>query len=64
MDGATLEEVAREARISKGAIYFYFLEKRTLITAMVRAWLPDLLPPASGIRVNGSAQTQLDCTRH
>jgi AcrR family transcriptional regulator len=47
LHGATLEEVAREAGISKGTIYLYFPDKATLFTAMMKARVNDIMPTES-----------------
>jgi AcrR family transcriptional regulator len=41
---ATLEEVARQAGISKGTIYLYFPSKAALFSAMLRARVNDFMP--------------------
>jgi len=41
---ATLEDVAREAGISKGTIYLYFPSKAALFSAMLKARVNDIMP--------------------
>jgi AcrR family transcriptional regulator len=49
---ATLDDVAREAGITKGTIYLYFPSKAALFTAMLKARVNDIMPsvaaPAGG----------------
>ncbi len=42
---ATLDDVAREAGITKGTIYLYFPSKAALFSAMLKSRVNDLLPP-------------------
>jgi len=59
---ATLEEVAREAGISKGTIYLYFPSKADLFSAMLRARVHDLMPalqPSGRVPHGVRAQRQL-----
>lgn len=42
---ATLDDVAREAGITKGTIYLYFPSKAALFTAMLKARVNDIMPP-------------------
>ena len=35
----TVDEIAREAGIGKGSIYYYFSSKSEILTALVRAFL-------------------------
>jgi AcrR family transcriptional regulator len=42
---ATLDDVAREAGITKGTIYLYFPSKAALFSAMLKSRVNDILPP-------------------
>lgn len=42
---ATLDDVAREAGITKGTIYLYFPSKAALFSAMLKSRINDILPP-------------------
>jgi AcrR family transcriptional regulator len=50
---ATLEEVARQAGISKGTIYLYFPGKAALFTAMLKARVNDFMPAVEAPRDTG-----------
>ncbi len=56
---ATLEQVARQAGISKGTIYLYFPSKAALFSAMLKARVNDLLPAVEAPR-DGAASTLRD----
>jgi AcrR family transcriptional regulator len=43
--GATLDDVAREAGITKGTIYLYFPSKQALFGEVVRAYADEILAP-------------------
>lgn len=50
LHGARLEDVAREAGISRGAVYWHFRDKEELLQALLREQpLPIERPPVSGI---------------
>jgi len=50
---ATLEDVAREAGISKGTIYLYFPSKAALFSAMLKARVNDIMPALEPSRDGG-----------
>jgi AcrR family transcriptional regulator len=47
---ATLDDVAREAGITKGTIYLYFPSKTALFGAMLKSRVSDILPPLEAAR--------------
>ena len=47
---ATLDDVAREAGITKGTIYLYFPSKADLFTAMLKARVNDIMPAVEAPR--------------
>ena len=53
---ATLDDVAREAGITKGTIYLYFPSKAALFSAMLKSRVNDILPPLEAAR-GGSGST-------
>ncbi len=55
LHGATLEEVARAAGISKGTIYLYFPNKAALFTAMMKARVNNILPADPAPRQPGGS---------
>jgi AcrR family transcriptional regulator len=60
LHGATLEEVARAAGISKGTIYLYFPDKASLFTAMMRERVNGIMPPDAPVADDGgTARHQL-----
>jgi AcrR family transcriptional regulator len=52
---ATLEEVARQAGISKGTIYLYFPSKAALFSAMLKARVNDFMPAVEAPRDGGAS---------
>lgn len=50
---ATLDEVAREAGITKGTIYLYFPSKAALFSAMLKARVNDFMPAVDAPRGAG-----------
>lgn len=50
---ATLEDVARQAGISKGTIYLYFPSKAALFSAMLKARVNDFMPAVEAPRDGG-----------
>ena len=40
-EGATVEDIAREAGCSKGAYYFHFASKEETLLALLEAWIAD-----------------------
>jgi TetR/AcrR family transcriptional regulator len=52
---ATLEEVARQAGISKGTIYLYFPSKAALFSAMLKARVNDFMPAVETPRGGGAS---------
>lgn len=55
---ATLDEVAREAGITKGTIYLYFPSKAALFSAMLKARVNDFMPAVEAPRGAGSSPIQ------
>ncbi len=51
---ATLEEVARQAGISKGTIYLYCPSKAALFSAMLKARVNDFMPAVEAPREGGA----------
>jgi AcrR family transcriptional regulator len=58
LHGATLEQVAREAGISKGTIYLYFPDKASLFTAMMQARVNGIMPADTNVRFQRDATAQ------
>lgn len=52
---ATLDDVARQAGITKGTIYLYFPSKSALFGAMLKSRVGDILPPWSRRGAAGGA---------
>lgn len=52
---ATLDDVAREAGISKGTIYLYFPSKAALFTAMLKARVNNFMPAVEAPRDTGAS---------
>jgi AcrR family transcriptional regulator len=46
---ATLDDVAREAGITKGTIYLYFPSKADLFVAMLKAGITDVIPTVDAV---------------
>src|SRR5512136_2542717 len=52
---ATLDDVAREAGITKGTIYLYFPSKAALFSAMLKARVNDFMPAVETPRGGGAS---------
>jgi AcrR family transcriptional regulator len=57
--GARLEDIARQAGVSKGTIYLYFPNKEALFREMVRSTIVEAIVAGEGIPATGSAREQL-----
>src|SRR5512137_2830362 len=55
---ATLDDVARQAGITKGTIYLYFPSKAALFTAMLKARITAVIPSAEA--ADGRAAPSLE----
>jgi AcrR family transcriptional regulator len=53
---ATLDNVAREAGITKGTIYLYFPGKAALFSAMLKARVSDIMPAVESPREGGASE--------
>jgi AcrR family transcriptional regulator len=57
--GARLEDIAKQAGVSKGTIYLYFPNKEALFREMVRSTIVEAIVAGEGIPNTGSARDQL-----
>lgn len=57
---ATMDDVVREASLSKGALYWYFKDKRDLFQCLVEIWFTEILAQLSEVFASeGSAASKL-----
>jgi AcrR family transcriptional regulator len=59
LHGGRLEDVAREAGVSKGTIYLYFPDKAALFAAMMQSRVNGIMPPGPAAVAGGSARGEL-----
>lgn len=59
LGGARLEDIAKQAGVSKGTIYLYFPNKEALFREMVRSTIVEAIVAGEGISNVGSAREQL-----
>jgi len=57
--GSRLEDIAKQAGVSKGTIYLYFPNKEALFREMVRSTIVEAIVAGEGIPNTGSARDQL-----
>ncbi len=57
--GSRLEDIAKQAGVSKGTIYLYFPNKEALFREMVRSTVVEAIVAGEGIPADGSARDQL-----
>jgi len=49
-NAASVDDICREARVSKGAFYHHFPSKQAIFLALLQEWLKGLEPALEGVR--------------